>query len=81
MKVYHCGQHTCPVIKPLAKNKDKVRQLLDDNSNVKPVELQSACIMSSLRQQSDWRDVEKQAEATLDKQWIANGKKKMKKGH
>ena len=30
--------------------------------------MQSACIISAFRQQSDWRDIEKQAEATLDRQ-------------
>lgn len=75
VKVYHCGRHTCPVIKPLAKNREQVKQLLNDNPNIKPAELQSACIMSGFRQQCDWRDIEKQAEATLDRQWISNEKK------
>ena len=78
-KVYHCGQHTCPVIKAPVKNTDQVHQILKDNPNIKPAELQSACILSTIRQQCDWRDVEKQAEATLDKQWISNEKKKLKK--
>jgi len=74
-KVYHCGQHTCPVIKAPVKNTDQVHQILKDNPNIKPAELQSACILSTIRQQCNWRHVEKQAEATLDKQWISNEKK------
>lgn len=68
----------CPVIKAPVKNTDQVHQILKDNPNIKPAELQSACILSTIRQQCDWRDVEKQAEATLDKQWIFNEKKKLK---
>ena len=78
VKVYHCGRHTCPVIKPRVKNREQVKQLLKDNPNMKPAELQSACIISAFRQQSDWRDIEKQAEATLDRQWISNEKRKIK---
>ena len=58
---------------------DKVRQLLKDNPNIKPAELQSACIMSAFREQSDWQEVDKQVEATLDKKWISNEKQRMKK--
>ena len=60
-------------------NGEKKSVVLKDNPNIKPAELQSACILSTIRQQCDWRDVEKQAEATLDKQWISNEKKKLKK--
>jgi len=75
-KVYHWRQHTCPVIKPPDKNRDQVKQILKDNPNIKPAELKSACILSTVRQQSNWRNVEKQAEATLERQWISNEKKK-----
>lgn len=50
--------------------------MLNDNINIKPAELQSACILSSLRQQKDWAQVEKDVDATLDRQWISNEKRK-----
>ena len=66
LRVYHYGhQHFT------SKNKDQVKQLLKDNPNIKPTELQSACIISALRDKSDWRAVEKQAESTLDTEWIS----------
>lgn len=67
------------MIKPHAKNKDKVRQFLKDNPNIKPTEVQSTCIMSVFCKQSDWEKVEKQVKVTLDKKWISNEKQKMKK--
>lgn len=79
LTVYHYGHHTCPVIKRRSKNKDQVKQLLKDNPNIKPTELQSACIISAFRDKSDWRAVEKQAESTLDTEWISREKKQMKK--
>ena len=79
LTVYHYGHHTCPVIKRRSKNKDQLKQLLKDNPNIKPTELQSACIISALRDKSDWRAVEKQAESTLDTEWISREKKQMKK--
>lgn len=79
VKVYHCGKHTCPVIKSKAKNKEYVQKLLNDNPKIKPAELQSACILSAFRQQKDWKNIEKDVEATLDRDWIANEKKKMKR--
>ncbi|KAL9977414.1 hypothetical protein ACROYT_G014813 [Oculina patagonica] len=63
-KVYHCGQHTCPVIKAQVENTDQAHQILKDNPNIKPAKLQSACILSTICQQCGWLDIEKQAEAT-----------------
>jgi hypothetical protein len=67
--VFHYGQHTCPVIKPRSQERHNITQMLKDNTNIKPAELQSACIMSAFWQQCDWKEVEKQAEATLDRNW------------
>ena len=78
-KVFYCGNHTCPVIKPLKKNKSQVRQLIKDNPKIKPSEIQSACIMSAFREKADWATVEKEVEATLDRQWLSNVKKQMKR--
>lgn len=78
-KVFHYGQHTCPVIKPLKKNKTQVRQLIRDNPKIKPSEIQSACVLSAFREQADWSTVEKEVESTLDRQWLSNVKKEMKR--
>ena len=52
-KMFYRGNHTCPVIKPLRKNKDQVRQLIKDKPKIKPSEIQSACIMSAFRKKAD----------------------------
>ena len=77
-KIFYCGNHTCPVIKPLRKNKDQVRQLIKDKPKIKPSEIQSACITSAFRKKADWAAVE-EVEATLDRQWLANEKKQIKR--
>ena len=77
--VYHCGEHTCPVIKGTGKNAQHIEQLVRDNPNIKPSEIQSACVLSAFRQELDWNEVEKRVESTLDRNWIANTKKKFKK--
>lgn len=56
-----------------------VKQILKDNPNIQPTELQSACIISAFRDKSDWHAVEKQAELTLDTEWISREKKQIKK--
>ena len=78
-KVYHCGKHTCPVIKPANKNKLDVAKLVKSNPNIKPSEIQSSCILYSFREGADWQTVEKQVEATLDRKWISNLKYKLEK--
>jgi len=60
--VYHCGEHTCPVIKSTGKNAQHIEQLVRDNPNIKPSEIQSACILSAFQQELDWNEVEKRVE-------------------
>ena len=79
MKIYHCGQHSCPIFKPLRKNKAQVKQLIKDNPKIKPSEIQSACELSAFRERADWATVEKQVEGTLDRQWLSNLKKQVKR--
>ena len=54
-------------------------QIIKENPNITPSQIQSACILSAFRENADWRKVEKEAEATLDKKWIPNLKHKIKK--
>ena len=77
--VYHCGEHTCPIMRATGKNMQHVEQLVRDNPNIKPSEIQSACVILAFRQQLDWDEVEKQVESTMDRNWIANTKKKVKR--
>ena len=44
LTVYHCGEHTCPIIRATGKNMQHVEQLVRDNPNIKPSEIQSACV-------------------------------------
>ena len=77
--VYHCGEHTCPIIRATDKNVQDIEQLVRDNPNIKPSEIQSVSVISAFRQQLDWNEVEKKVESTLDRNWIANTKKKVKR--
>ncbi len=79
VKVYHYGQHTCPVIQPTTKDKEEVSKILKQNPKIKPSEIQSSCILSAFREGADWQKVEKKVEATLDRKWLANLKQKIKK--
>lgn len=76
------GKKLSHVVERRSKNKDQVKQLLKDNPNIKPTELQSAYIISALRdkseKQAETSAVEKQAESTLDTEWISREKKQMK---
>ena len=74
--VYHCGEHTCPIIRATMQH---VEQLVRDNPNIKPSKIQSACVTSAFRQQLDLDEVEKQVESTMDRNWIVNTKKKVKR--
>lgn len=66
-KVYHYGTHTCPITKPVVKNTAQVSQILKNNPNIKPSEIQSSCILAAFREGADWKKVEKEVEATLDR--------------
>lgn len=71
--VYHCGTHTCPVISKKKKTASKdVEQLVRNNPNIKPSEVQSVFVLSAFQEERDWRDVEKAAASAVDKKWISN---------
>ena len=42
IKVYHCGEHTCPDIKSIEKNTQHIKMLLCNNPSIKPSEIQLA---------------------------------------
>ena len=71
--------NTCPIIRATGKNVQYVEQLVRNNPNIKPSEIQSACVISAFRQKLDWDEVEKQVESTMDRNWIVNTKKKVKR--
>ena len=56
-----------------------VEQLVRNNPNIKPSEIQSVCVISAFRQQLDWDEVEKKIQSMMDRKWIANTKKKVKR--
>ena len=77
--VYHSGEHTCPIT-PVCVKKDvkSVEELVRNNPNIKPSEIQSAFVISAFQKQMDWDTVEKQTESTIDKKWVDNIKQKVK---
>ena len=50
--------------------------MLKENLKLTPSEVQPSFIILCLRQEGDWKEVENAADRLLDKQWIANEKKK-----
>ena len=61
------------------RNEVHVKQMLTEHPNLKSAKLQSTCILSAFCIQSDWGEVEKEAEATLNRKWISNQKEKLKR--
>ena len=51
--IYHYGEHSCPTIKKPEKRVERVEQLVKNNPNMKPSEIQSACLLSAFRKQLD----------------------------
>ena len=77
--VFHCGFHTCPVSNHVTKDKEDFENIIKENPNIKPSEMQSARVLSAFRRGEDWQSVRKKVESTMDKQWLSNIKKKIKR--
>lgn len=77
--VYHIGQHTCPITSTIEKKDAKsIEQLVRNNPNIKPSEVQPAIVLNAFQQQMDWTVVEKEAASTIDRKRISNIKQKVK---
>ncbi len=80
--VYHYGNHTCNV-KPSSDNsgkkEDVVKEYLRKNPDAKPSQVQSAYILSMVRNRQDWSKVDKQATMLLNTKWIFNKKQEVRK--
>jgi len=82
--VYHIGitNHTCPVNDSL-REKDvvSIEQIIRNQPNIKPSEVQSAFVISAFQQQMDWNAVESDRgqSTALDKKRVSNMKQKLKK--
>lgn len=72
--MFHCGNHTCPVTSRPEKPTECVREMIKKHPCLKPAEIQSAFVLSSLRTEEDWEKVEKEAAQLLDRKWISNRK-------
>ena len=55
-----------------------VEQLLRNNPNIKPSEVQSVFVLSAFQEQKDWADVEREVASAIDRNWISNIKEKVK---
>ena len=80
LKVFHCGSHSCPVI---ARKEDKpvedVQDLLRKDPSLKPSQVQSALLVSTLRSGKSWDEMDKQARQLVDRTWIANQKQAVRR--
>ena len=77
--IYHIGEHTCPITSTAEKKDvESIEQLVRNNPNIKPTEVQSAIILTAFQQQMDWTAVEKEVASTIDKKRISNIKQKVK---
>lgn len=82
INVYHHGEHTCTVRKsrPTAPKED-IRDFIKKKSYIKPTQVQSAYILSMLRNGEDWDKVDKQASRLLKKQMDCQPKVRSKEGN
>ena len=78
VRIYHCGQHTCPCIAPAPRPSDNIRRQIEENPNLTPSQIQSNAILKKIRTANDWSEIEKAARDTLDRKWIANEKQRFK---
>lgn len=79
IKVFHCGEHTCPIQEKASKPTERVEDILRKNPERKPSQVQSAFVLSALRSGEDWNKVVNEASQILDKKWIENRKQDLKK--
>ena len=78
VQVFHCGSHSCPITSRPEKPTERVKEMIKKHPRLKPAEIQSAFVMSSLRTGEDWDKVEKEATQLLDRKWIANQKQSVR---
>jgi hypothetical protein len=82
VKVYHYGNHKCNVKPSSDKSKKKddvVKEYIRKNPDAKPSQVQSAYILSMVRNRQEWSKVDKQAEMLLNTKWISNKKQEVRK--
>ena len=78
VQVFHCGNQTCPVTSRREKPTERVKEMIKKHPRLKPAEIQSAFVLSSLRTEEDWEKVEKEAAQLLDRKWISNQKQSVR---
>lgn len=78
VRVYHYGTHTCPVVPPSQRPREKVERIFRENPDMKPSQVQSTAILYDIRQRKPWEEVKKTAKSFEDKKWISNQKQKIK---
>lgn len=78
VRVYHFGTHTCAVVPPSERQKEKVERMFRENPDMKPSQVQSTAILHDIRQRKPWEEVKKTAKSFGDKKWISNQKQKIK---
>ena len=61
IKVFHCGEHTCPIQEKASKPTERVEDILRKNPEMKPSQVQSAFVLSALRSGEDWNKVVNEA--------------------
>lgn len=80
VQVFHYGNHTCAVKRPAhSGTKEDIKEYLRKNPSAKPSQVQSAYILSMVRNREDWDKVDKQARDLLNTKWISNRKQEVRK--
>ena len=78
VRVFHQGNHTCKPIVKTTRNVQKIKELVKNNPNIKPAEIQSTIVLSGFRNQMDWQTVEKEAASVVNRKQISNIKQKIR---
>ena len=80
VNVFHYGNHTCVVKRASPSGtKEDTKEYLRKNPDTKPSQVQSAYILSMVRNREDWYKVDKQTLQLLNSKWISNRKQEARK--
>ena len=77
--VYHCGEHTCAVKKPASREPTVVSRAVGIDPSVKPSTIQTNFIVSALREQRSWEEVDEVVRRVSNRKSLSNEKCKQKK--
>jgi hypothetical protein len=78
LRVFHCGDHTCPVYTKSERPVANERDVLKKDPTLKPSQVQSALLFSLSWEGESWDKIDKEASKLVDCKWISNQKQEVR---